>query len=238
MELERVCGTCKYGAEAFDRFGNTDDNYVICKLKEAENRGRKPNRFQTTSAVTRMHCQREACNYWKAEDSPLSRHEQPLKMNDWQPQQQYQQAVSSRDSGPLPTLDSKPSEQVTEELKQLKLKVLQQDQMISSFQTQNIFLAEQISELQTQLAESQTKLEKLQPFDPAIFAEVNYFALLGISEKAPPEEIKDAYRQRMKFLHPDRFINIAQRINTAYETLMDPSKRQKYLQQIRSEKHV
>lgn len=232
MELDRVCGTCIYGAEAYDRYGDVDPNYVICQIKEAENRGRKPNRFATISAVSRMHHQRDACLQWRPRHEPEPRRgEHTLKMHQWDSPGQTSEPIATA------TEPAHTAPPLSDEVKQLKLKLIQQEQMITSLQTQNLFLSEQLTETQATLEQTRQKLEKLQPFDPAIFVEVNYFSLLGISEKASPEEIKEAYRQRMKFLHPDRFINISQRLNTAYETLMDPQKRQKYLQEIRNQSH-
>jgi hypothetical protein len=228
MDAERVCGTCVFGADANDRFGNIDPNYVICQIKASEIQERKPNRFHTTSAVTRMHYNREACLHWRADMAkipgeqalPMQEHltpPEPVLRHDYQ----------------APHLDQ-PAASLSEEQKALQLKVIQQDQMVLSLQNQVGFLSEQVQDLQTELAEKTAKLERLSPFDPAIFAEVNYFALLGIQENASAAEIKDAYRKRMKHLHPDRFINISQRLNIAYETLTDPERRRQYLQQIRA----
>jgi curved DNA-binding protein len=62
---------------------------------------------------------------------------------------------------------------------------------------------------------------------------IDYYATLGVSRHATPEEIDRAYRQMARKYHPDvskakdaeeRF----KRINEAYEVLKDPAKRQRY----------
>lgn len=233
MSTDRVCGTCLFGADATDRYGNLDPNYVICQVKEAENRNTKPDRFRTTSGVTRMHYYREACLHWRGDMAKL---EGEYEL----PQAEFYTPPTPIIEPPLePVLKPEPvlSSAADAEIKSLKLKLIQQDQMVLSLQNQNIYLSEQVTELQTKLQSSQAKIDKLSPFDPAIFVELNYFALLGITEQAGPAEIKDAYRQRMKHLHPDRFINISQRVNQAYETLMDADKRSKYLRQLKGQSH-
>ena len=61
----------------------------------------------------------------------------------------------------------------------------------------------------------------------------NYYDLLGVKHDATPDDLKKAYRKAARELHPDtnpdptaeeRF----KEINTAYETLSDPERRQRY----------
>lgn len=260
MQFERVCGTCDYGGDAYNRSGYLDENFVICQIKEAENRQRKPDRFQTTSAVSRMHVQREACLYWKprGDETPLPEFKpaeevstedsiydmlygkseieyvDPAPIASWQ-MPQYQAPVHAT---PATQTTAKASADSDSELKRLKNQVMQQEQMITSLQHQNVYLSEENQQLKDDYQKAKDKLEQLKPFDVALFAEVNYFSLLGIKENASPDQIKEAYRARMKILHPDRFINISQRLNLAYETLSDPVKKQKYLVQIKGKPHA
>ncbi len=240
MEAERVCGTCVFGADAHDRFGNVDPNYVICQIKAKEISKRKPNRFHTTSGVTRMHYYREACLHWRQDMAKFPGEVILPEAEEAHYLDQHPHIQTPHIQPPEPVLaedvEAPRNEPVTasQEMKDLQLKLIQQDQMVLSLQNQVAMLSEQVQELREELITKNEKLERLSPFDPAIFAEVNYFALLGVTEAAGPAELKEAYRQRMKHLHPDRFINISQRLNVAYETLTDPGKRQQYLKQIRS----
>lgn len=64
--------------------------------------------------------------------------------------------------------------------------------------------------------------------DPA-----GYYALLGVSEAASAAEIKTAFRQRAKELHPDRnsspdAVRQFQQVNEAYEVLSNPDARAQY----------
>jgi hypothetical protein len=61
----------------------------------------------------------------------------------------------------------------------------------------------------------------------------NYYQILGVSQFAETSEIKRAFRQKAKNLHPDvNSTNGAhkqfQRINEAYQVLKDPEKRRLY----------
>ena len=61
----------------------------------------------------------------------------------------------------------------------------------------------------------------------------DYYALLGISRDASPEDIKKAYRRLARELHPDvnpdpRHQERFKEVTAAYEVLSDPEKRQMY----------
>ncbi len=58
----------------------------------------------------------------------------------------------------------------------------------------------------------------------------NYYAILGVPQKATQEEIKDAYKKLALTEHPDKGGDTEkfQKIVAAYETLKDPEKRAKY----------
>jgi len=59
---------------------------------------------------------------------------------------------------------------------------------------------------------------------------MDHYAILGISKTATPDEIKKAYRKLASQHHPDKGGDTTkfQEIQTAYDTLSDPQKRQQY----------
>jgi curved DNA-binding protein CbpA len=59
---------------------------------------------------------------------------------------------------------------------------------------------------------------------------ITFYSILGISESATLAEIKTAYREKTKLLHPDKggSKELFQLINAAWQTLSDPDKRAKY----------
>jgi len=62
----------------------------------------------------------------------------------------------------------------------------------------------------------------------------DYYSILGVSKSATAKEIQKAYRDRARKLHPDMNPDDKsakekfQKLQTAYDTLNDPEKRQKY----------
>lgn len=59
---------------------------------------------------------------------------------------------------------------------------------------------------------------------------MDYYSILGIAKNATPDQIKKAYREKVKEHHPDKGGDAEhfKRINEAYETLKDPAKKQNY----------
>lgn len=59
---------------------------------------------------------------------------------------------------------------------------------------------------------------------------MDHYTTLGVAKNATPEEIKKAYRRLASIHHPDKGGDTAmfQNIQTAYETLSDPQKRNQY----------
>lgn len=60
--------------------------------------------------------------------------------------------------------------------------------------------------------------------------DVTYYELLNVSPSATPGEIRSAYRQAMRTVHPDVGGNAGmfRLVTTAYETLIDPDARARY----------
>lgn len=58
----------------------------------------------------------------------------------------------------------------------------------------------------------------------------DHYQTLGVAKNATPDEIKKAYRRMAAIHHPDKGGDTAefQKIQTAYETLSDPQKKQQY----------
>ena len=59
---------------------------------------------------------------------------------------------------------------------------------------------------------------------------MDHYSTLGVGKNATPDDIKKAYRKLASKHHPDKGGDTAtfQKIQTAYDTLVDPNKRQQY----------
>lgn len=63
----------------------------------------------------------------------------------------------------------------------------------------------------------------------------SYYAILGVSDSASPEEIRASYRRLVKIYHPDHFSgsrNIFHDIQEAYDVLGDERRRRRYEKQL------
>jgi DnaJ-domain-containing protein 1 len=59
----------------------------------------------------------------------------------------------------------------------------------------------------------------------------DFYTVLGLARTATADEIKDAFRAKAKACHPDTSAHDGEtmaQLNSAYETLSDPVKRQQY----------
>src|SRR5512139_3973717 len=66
-----------------------------------------------------------------------------------------------------------------------------------------------------------------------MFGKPDYYLILGVSRNAPPEEIRRAYFEAARHLHPDTNVAPGEtefflEAKEAYEILSDPAKRAKY----------
>lgn len=69
----------------------------------------------------------------------------------------------------------------------------------------------------------------------------NYYEILEVSEDATPSQIKRAYYSLCKQYHPDinpKTGNLFRNINEAYQTLIDPVKREEYDRSLRPEENA
>lgn len=69
----------------------------------------------------------------------------------------------------------------------------------------------------------------------------NYYLILGVQPDATPEQIKSAYRHKVKELHPDHYGEDCQpflALQEAYDTLSDPIRRANYDKQLENKPRV
>ena len=70
----------------------------------------------------------------------------------------------------------------------------------------------------------------------------NYYVVLGVTRGATPDEIRSAYREHAKALHPDRAGDDGtgpfQELSEAYATLSDPARRREYDRAMESEREA
>ncbi len=70
---------------------------------------------------------------------------------------------------------------------------------------------------------------------------MNLYAVIGISRDADDERIRSAYRTLARRYHPDRGAGSSaekfRQVNEAYETLIDPGRRQSYDLSLRWAQH-
>jgi molecular chaperone DnaJ len=69
----------------------------------------------------------------------------------------------------------------------------------------------------------------------------NYYLILGVQPDASPEQIKSAYRHKVKELHPDHYGEDCQpflALQEAYNTLSDPNRRANYDKQLENKPRV
>lgn len=65
----------------------------------------------------------------------------------------------------------------------------------------------------------------MKPFLKSHESFIDYFAVLGVSQEASPEEIRAAYLKKVKEFPPDRAPEEFERIRDAYHFLRDPTAR-------------